>query len=417
MTAMRHDTRAGAADRDDVPSRERSRGRAAPPGHEERGAKRGVRGLMAFWKKIDYDWIFNLSGMLAYNLLMSIFPVLLVLLAVAGFVLGAIFGADTTALAHAISTVLPSGAGATIVAVALSNLTKSSGLLLVLGLVLAAYSGSRLFVAIEDCFSVIFRLRPRAAPRQNLMAFGMLLLYVVLSPVIFLASSVTQAIAGSLNLVGSSAVTGFVIQAAGLGAAFLAALILFAAIYIVVPNRPVHIKEVWRGTLVAGALLVLYELIFPLYQRFLLKPDNYGSTAGFAIVILVFFYYFALILLLGAEVNSWAAGRRETATDIPSIIHEVRAHDSTRGAAVTADADASAGNARRGPREKARRRRGRQARRDVSREEEAAGPEEPRREARTRPGVSGPRTIAALVTAALPIAMWLFGRGRAQRPA
>src|SRR5262249_35863554 len=39
------------------------------------------------------------------------------------------------------------------------------------------------------------------------------------------------------------------------------------------------------------------------------------------------------ILLLGAEVNSWAVGQRETAADIPSIMHEVQAHDTTRGAA------------------------------------------------------------------------------------
>jgi hypothetical protein len=50
-------------------------------------------------------------------------------------------------------------------------------------------------------------------------------------------------------------------------------------------------------------------------------------------VILVFFYYFAFILLLGAEVNSWASGQRQTASDLASIIHEVQAHNTTRGAA------------------------------------------------------------------------------------
>ena len=119
----------------------------------------------------------------------------------------------------------------------------------------------------------------------------------------------------------------------GIISAFIVAVVLFGAIYIVVPNRPVQWKEVWKGTLSGTALLVLYELLFPLYQNVFLKPGNYGSVAGFAIVILVFFYYFAFILLLGAEVNSWASGQRQTASDLASIIHEVQAHNTTRGAA------------------------------------------------------------------------------------
>ncbi|HET8906594.1 MAG TPA: hypothetical protein VFN11_06480, partial [Ktedonobacterales bacterium] len=40
-----------------------------------------------------------------------------------------------------------------------------------------------------------------------------------------------------------------------------------------------------------------------------------------------------LILLVGAEINSWASGQRETASDIAAILHEVQAHNTTRGAA------------------------------------------------------------------------------------
>jgi hypothetical protein len=51
------------------------------------------------------------------------------------------------------------------------------------------------------------------------------------------------------------------------------------------------------------------------------------------VVILAFFYYLAFILLLGAEINSWAAGQRETSAPIDAILHEVQAHNTTRGAA------------------------------------------------------------------------------------
>jgi hypothetical protein len=84
---------------------------------------------------------------------------------------------------------------------------------------------------------------------------------------------------------------------------------------------------------VATVLLVLYEGIVRLYAHYLLQADNYGTIAGFALVILLFLYYLAFILLLGAEVNSWVAGQRATAADLPGMLHAVQAHRTLRGAA------------------------------------------------------------------------------------
>ncbi|HEV8192934.1 MAG TPA: YihY/virulence factor BrkB family protein, partial [Ktedonobacterales bacterium] len=236
------------------------------------------------------------------------------------------------ALNNAIAGALPSGTGQAIVLGAMKRLQESAGIVFVIGLVTAAYSGSRLFTTIESTFSVVFRLRARDFIHQNIMAFCMLLLYLVLVPIIVFASIAPSAI---VNLVfpDKSAFRTILVYIGGIAAGFLAACLLFGATYVVVPNRPVPWREVWKGTLAAAALLVVYELLFPIYQQVFLKPSNYGSWAGLAIVILVFFYYMGFILLLGAEINSWAQGQRQTAGDIPAILHEVQAHNTTRGAA------------------------------------------------------------------------------------
>jgi membrane protein len=292
--------------------------------------ERWKRMLLDFWKKCSNDWIFNFSGLLAYALLMAIFPLFLVLLAIAGLSLNNLSPDALASLSKSLAATLPGTTGGAIVDAVLANLRRSTGWLFVLGLLLALFTGSRLFITIESALSVVFRLRPRDALHQNIMAFAMVLLFVVLAPILFLASSASDAIAQALF---SSNANKALARVLGIFTAFVVAAALFGAIYIVVPNRPVQWKEVWKGTLVGAALLVLYELLFPLYQNNFLKPGNYGSVAGFAIVILVFFYYFAFILLLGAEVNSWAAGQRQTAADLASIIHEVQAHNTTRGAA------------------------------------------------------------------------------------
>jgi YihY family inner membrane protein len=261
--------------------------------------------LLDFWAKCSNDWIFNFSGLLAYTLLMSIFPLFLVLLAIAGLSLDRPSPDALTSLANSLAATLPGKTGGEIVNAVLNNLRKSTGWLFALGLLLALFSGSRLFITIESALSVVFRLRQRDAIHQNIMAFLMVLLYVVLVPVLFLASSASDALTQALFPGGANAA---LVRLVGILSAFIVAMALFGAIYIVVPNRPVQWQEIWKGTLAGAGSLVLYELLFPLYQNVFLKPGNYGSLAGFAVVILVFFYYFAFILLLGAEINSWAAG-------------------------------------------------------------------------------------------------------------
>jgi membrane protein len=165
------------------------------------------------------------------------------------------------------------------------------------------------------------------------MALAMMLLYILLVPLLFLASVAPAALVRLLDPNGRSGFMGFLVQVAGVVVAWLISLVLFAAIYLVVPNRRVRWQEAWHGTVLAASLLVLYEVLFPIYVSRFLHPSNYGSIVGFMLVVLLFFYYLAFILLLGAEVTSWALGQRRALGDLATIMHEVQAHNSTCDAA------------------------------------------------------------------------------------
>ncbi|HET9979900.1 MAG TPA: YhjD/YihY/BrkB family envelope integrity protein, partial [Ktedonobacterales bacterium] len=210
--------------------------------------KQRLNPLIRFWTKVSNDWMFNLAGLLAYNFLISIFPILLALLAIAGFILNTISPGAEQQLVNGIANALPggsSGTGGVVATAAVNNLQREAGVLFIIGVVTAIFTGSRLFVTIENCFGVIFRLRGRNLIHQNIMAIGMLLLYIVLVPIMFLASIVPSAILNAVHANGNATgFGGFLFQVAGLVAAFIVALILFAAIYIVVPNRGVHFNEV-----------------------------------------------------------------------------------------------------------------------------------------------------------------------------
>lgn len=309
---------------------------AAPSGRERPRLPGWTAPLIAFWTKINNDWIFNLAGLLAYNFLMTVFPILLVLLAAAGVIIGNLSPGTEQAFEEWIAAALPGEIGQIIVHGLVATLTQSVSLLLLVGLVGAFIAGSRLFITLENCFGIVFRLRGRGAVRQNLMAVGMLLLYLLIVPIVFLGTLVPPLLTAIAPDHGSGAGTRLLIVVMQPLLSVAITALAIGMVYIFVPNRPIHWstwREIWRGAVVAAALLLLYEAFFPWYREHFVHVDNYGSVGAFVIVILLFFYYLSLILLLGAEINSWVAGQRQTAADLPGMLHAIQAHHTLRGAA------------------------------------------------------------------------------------
>jgi YihY family inner membrane protein len=250
-----------------------------------------------FWLKFLNDWVLNFSSGLAYNLLMAMFPIIIALGATLGLVSGNLDMQKD--LIDRLSALFPSVLGQDVLKPALSILHKDAGFLGVLAIVLALYSGSRLFVAMENYFALIYHTAARPYWRKNLMALVMLLIFIVLIPIMLFASSI-----GLSGFLGG----------------LIASLLLFEAIYMIVPNQHISLSKSWRGALVAAVALQIYVAIFPLYIRSFL--GSYTGNTGFAIILLLFFYYFAVILLIGAEVNAfYGENVRARPESIDAMVH------------------------------------------------------------------------------------------------
>ena len=253
-------------------------------------------------------------------------PLLIVALGSVGLFLGRQSTEALERLKESIITFLPPGIGVDeLVDAVVTSLQNSAGILLVIGLVTAFFAGTRLFIAVENCFSIIFRLPSRDVVWQNIMAFGMLALYVLLVVALSFISLFPAQNLGIDDAFRNSIIGGAVLTIARWVASLLVITLVLAILYVLVPNRPLpdHLwRSIWRGTLVAAFLVFLFELIFPLIQAIFLQAGGYGAPPSFAIVILFFLYYVALIVLLGAEVNSWAAGQRATKYDLPGLLRE-----------------------------------------------------------------------------------------------
>jgi membrane protein len=294
-----------------------------------RDLRRRIAPLIALWSKINNDWIFNWSAALAYTLLTSIIPIFLVILAIGGFILGAISPLSLAALERILASGLPGGAegaGGQIVNAALHQLNQSAGAYLLIGIVGAIIAGSGLFLSLESVFGIVFRLKNRDVIPQRIMAISMVLFYVLLVPIVAVASIAPGALRTALHISQQDEGGNFLMQVLGLLIAFAAAYLFFGGIYFVIPNRRMKLGEIWMGTLISAVLLLLYELAFPIYSSLFLR-DNYGSIVGVVIVFLIFFYYLAFILMLGAEVISMTLGLRPTTKPLGAVLQELQAHD------------------------------------------------------------------------------------------
>ena len=281
--------------------------------------QKDTRPLREFITKFNNDWSMNLSAALAYNLLMAIFPIALAILAILGLVVGSLSQAEYSKLQVQILHTLPVSTPPGTVNSITKQLTNSSSILVIIAVVLALFNGSRLFILMEGIFGIIYHVRHRTVIKQNLMAFGMLILFILLIPIMAFASALPAVV---LSILPKNTLLAFL---GGILGVFIASYILFQAIYMVVPNQHISFRNSWLGALVAAIAMDIYLTLFPLYVHFV--GNGPAASLGAGILLLIFFYYFAVILLLGAQVNAFfAEGVRATPVDLVTLVHITTSH-------------------------------------------------------------------------------------------
>lgn len=255
-----------------------------------------------FLKKFNNDWCMNFSAGLSYSLLTAIVPFLIAILSVIGIIWGRQEArAQLTFLSH-FSGSLGATSSRDIAATLLHQLSSNSGLLGIVAILLAIFAGSRLFIVIENSFDIIYQVPVRTFVKQNMMALGMLFIFIILFPIFSFTSSIPTIINTLLERTPLHLPAQLVVTFSFL-LSILSSFILFVCIYKIIPNKLLSLSRVWKGSLFSAIVIQLYLLLFPLYAKTL--AHGYIGQLGFAIVILVFFYYFSVILLLGAEINAF----------------------------------------------------------------------------------------------------------------
>jgi membrane protein len=258
-----------------------------------------VRTLRQIALKFFSDQGQTLAVVIAWNAVFSMFPILLIAVAV----LGQLVGGDETAkavrlfLAHVPDRQLRGQ-----IVLELRGVHRASLWFWAAGFVGLAMAGNGLFGAVQNAFTTVYGTRPRGFWAQKRMSLGLIVLFAFFGGVAVLSSTLIPARAPIPGL--PAPVRGHLILLTQLGTGLLSALFLFLCIYGLLPNRPHRLSEAMPGAVLAAVLFEIESLLFPLYISVSSGTGQYTSAFALFFVVLTFFYLLGNITVLGAEINS-----------------------------------------------------------------------------------------------------------------
>ena len=266
-----------------------------------------ISDLKAAFQRFQADEMIDSAAGLTYYSLLSLFPALLVAVAMLGA-----FGQEAL-IAETADYLKSGGAPAETVNAVTSALESAQSqrstaiTALVLGLLLSLYSASGAFAAVGRALNRVWRVEEgRGLVRRKLndvlWTLVVLVLVLITFVLIFLGGGLASDVLGRLGL-GESVAD--VWRFARWPAALASATLLYAIVYFAAPNVEVpRFQFITPGALVGVITWIIASAGFFFYvANFSSYSATYGAFAA-AVILLVWLWLTNVVLLLGAELNA-----------------------------------------------------------------------------------------------------------------
>jgi YihY family inner membrane protein len=243
-------------------------------------------------KKFGENGSSNLAVLITYYTFFSVFPLLLALSSVLGFVLSGHPSWANTVEKNATSH-FPLIKG--------PPPQHGSVVVIVLGMLLAIYSGLGVVKAAQHAWDVVYRVPKGEQPgflSKNLRALRLL----ALGGLGLIATTVASSLLASAGAIGLS--IGPFLSVLGIAVSLLLNVVLFALVFRWLTVREVTIREVLPGAVIAAVAMAVLQSLASAFIAHKLQGSNrtYGSF-GTVIVLLSWFYLQSQMLLFAAQVN------------------------------------------------------------------------------------------------------------------
>jgi membrane protein len=270
------------------------------------------RWTRAFWNRAYKENITGLSGMVAYNLMLAVFPFALLVLFIFGKVVNSPDVEHSVILD--IQRLFPNiEQGA--LQDAIDRVRASSTTIGIAAIVGGIWIGASFWGAVDTAFCRIYHVECRGWVEQKRFSLVMLLGLMLLLLASVTVPTVESAVLSSADnlpfgLSDFDVTRTAIVVIGGLVATFL----IISAIYWAVPKGHMPWRSVWPGALFFSLLTSAGNYIFPLYLTSVSDLHRIGGTIGFILIALVWFYAISLAMLAGAVINSIRHERDDTGT-------------------------------------------------------------------------------------------------------
>lgn len=285
------------------------------------------------WRAFNEDKALRLASAIAYATIFSLVPLIIVMIAIAGWVLGVAHASQGHTVAeNALIDGIRRGAGDN-AALAVRQLVTSSFdkpresvIAQAAGWVTFAVGANGLFGALQDALNTVWRVEAVSGGwgymlRSRVASFGMVAVVGFLLLVSLLLSAAVTAVAAHfaqrVPFAGGATLLNIAYWILSLGVVTL----VFALVYKVLPDVRLAWRDVWEGAAVTAVLFVVGQALISLYLTVAGVASAYGA-AGSVLVALIWIYYSSVILLLGAEFTKVRAGA--VATTVAAAIRQTK---------------------------------------------------------------------------------------------
>jgi membrane protein len=251
----------------------------------------------------------HMAAGVAYYAFLSIFPLVMGLVAIFGFFLPSANLQDE--LLEFVGDSIP---GATsIIQQNITSIIELRGIMGVLSVVILFWGASAMFSAVTLAINRAWDIRRyrRHLFIRKASELGMALCTGILFLLSIGASAVISILRGVFDL---PAADFLVLNVVSRLAAFLLIATVFLLFYKFIPNTKTYWRDIWVGALLAAILFEIARTLFVFYlENFANYQLLYGSIASI-IILLVWIYYSAFIIILGAEFTYQYSNMRHPVT-------------------------------------------------------------------------------------------------------
>ena len=287
-----------------------------------------MRRLWRVIRKSGAEWsnqnALEWGAALAYYTAFSIAPLLIIALSIVGLV----YKGDSLTYIHTeISNLVGVNAADAITSAIQSVRTSEHGTIAnVISIIALLIGASSVFGQLQIALNRVWGVEPKPGHfwrdlfKQRMISFAMILGISFLMLVSLLVSAVLAAVTGYFEyLLPGASIVWHLLDAT---VSFLVVVLLFAAIFKIIPDVHIDWRDVWTGAIVTALLFVGGKAAIGFYLGRSGVGSAYGA-AGSVLIVLAWVYYTSQILFLGAEFTKLYADERRVCVRPIKGVHAV----------------------------------------------------------------------------------------------